>query len=75
MQTRLDKRGPIVVPETVRRRHGLHERDHLVWLDVGQTITVIPVPAEAIRALGGRGRGEGLVKESFFRGKYDSPGV
>ena len=63
MQTTLTKRGQTVVPAPIRKRHDLHEGDHLVWLDDGQTIKVIPVPADAIRALRGLGRGEKLVEK------------
>jgi AbrB family looped-hinge helix DNA binding protein len=63
MQTTLTKRGQTVVPAPIRKRHDLHEGDHLVWLDDGQTIRVIPVPEDVIRALRGLGRGEGLVEK------------
>lgn len=63
MQTTLTKRGQTVVPAPIRKRHDLREGDRLVWLDDGQTIRVIPVPEDAIRALRGLGRGEGLVEK------------
>lgn len=63
MQTTLTKRGQTVVPASIRKRHDLHEGDRLVWLDDGQTIKVVPVPADTIRALRGLGRGEELVEK------------
>lgn len=36
--------------------------DHLVWLDDGETIRVVPTPADPLHALRGRGRGEGLTE-------------
>lgn len=63
MQTTLTKRGQTVVPSSIRKRHDLREGDHLVWLDDGQTIKVIPVPADPIRALRGSGRGERLTEK------------
>ena len=63
LHTRLNKRGQIVVPVPIRKRYGLRAGDHLLWLDDGQTIQVIPVPVDAIRSLRRRGRGEGLVEK------------
>ena len=63
MRTTLTKRGQTVVPAPIRKRHDLQKGDHLVWLDDGQTIQVIPVPADPIRALRGLGRGEGLIEK------------
>jgi AbrB family looped-hinge helix DNA binding protein len=62
MQTTITKRGQTVVPATIRKRYQIQEGDHLVWLDDGQQIIVVPVPADPIKALRGRGRGEKLVE-------------
>jgi AbrB family looped-hinge helix DNA binding protein len=63
MQTTLTRRGQTVVPAPIRKRYDIREGDHLVWLDDGQNIKVIPVPSDPIRALRGAGRGEGLVEK------------
>jgi len=63
MQTAVTKRGQTVIPALIRKRYRIQEGDHLVWLDDGQTIRVVPVPADPIRALRGSGRGEGLVEK------------
>ena len=62
MLTAVTKRGQTVIPAPIRKRYDIEVGDHLVWLDDGETIKVIPVPADPVKALRGRGRGEKLVE-------------
>lgn len=61
MMTSITKRWQTVIPAPIRKRHAIREGDYLVWLDDGETIKVIPVPADPIQSLRGSGRGEPLV--------------
>lgn len=71
MQTTLTRRGQTVVPAPIRKRYDLREGDRLVWLDDGQNIKVIPIPADPIRALRGAGRGERLVEKLLLSRRED----
>jgi len=71
MQTAVTKRGQTVIPAQIRKKYQIQPGDHLVWLDDGQTIKVVPVPADTIRALRGRGRGERLVERLLTARRED----
>lgn len=71
METIVSQRGQTVVPAAIRAKHNIKDGDHLVWVDDGQTIRVIPVPADPIAALYGRGKGQGLTQKLLEeRAKY-----
>ena len=62
METAVTKRGQTTIPAGIRKKYQIKEGDYLVWLDDGQSIKVVPVPADPIRALRGSGRGERLLE-------------
>ena len=71
MQTAVTKRGQTVIPAQIRKKYHIQPGDHLVWLDDGQAIKVVPVPANTIHALRGRGRGERLVERLLTTRRED----
>ncbi len=71
LQTSVTKRWQTVIPAPIRKRYAIREGDYLVWLDDGQTIKVVPVPADPIRALRGAGRGERLVERLLASRRED----
>lgn len=63
MQTTISKRGQTVVPAAIRKRYNILDGDRLAWIDDGETIKIVPIPADPVRALKGIARGERLVQE------------
>ena len=71
MQTAVTKRGQTVIPAAIRRRYGIGEGDRIEWLDEGGSIRVVPVARDPVKALRGRGRGEGLLARLLETRKED----
>jgi AbrB family looped-hinge helix DNA binding protein len=74
METITSRRGQTVVPAEIRRRHNIKDGDHLIWIDDGQTIRVIPVPADPIKALRGSGKGQNLTATLLEERRKDREG-
>ena len=72
MQTMVTKRGQTVIPAAIRRRHHILDGAKLVWIDDGQTIRVVPVPADPIAALEGSAKGEELVVRLLAERRMDA---
>ena len=65
------RHGKAVVPIEIRERHNIKDGDQLVWIDDGQTIKVIPVPADPIKALRGSGKGQNLTTKLLEERRKD----
>lgn len=62
MKTTVTKRGQTVVPAAIRQRYGINGGAYLEWIDDGQVIKVILLPADPIKALRGSAKGERLTE-------------
>ena len=60
--TLVSKRGQTVIPAPIRKRYSIRGGDRLVWIDDGDVIKVIPVPADPVRAFRGSGKGKHLLE-------------
>ena len=71
METSVTKKGQTNIPAEIRKRHRIKEGDRLVWLDDGEAIRVVPLPADPLRALRGAGRGEDLLNRLLLNRRED----
>jgi len=62
MKSMVSKRWQTVIPAAIRRRHKIREGDMLEWIDDGETIRVVPITSDPVRALRGRAKGERLTE-------------
>jgi len=58
----VSKRWQTVIPAAIRRRHNIREGDLLEWIEDGETIRVVPITSDPVRALRGRAKGERLTE-------------
>lgn len=71
MQTAVSKRGQTVIPAAIRKRYQIGEGVHLVWLDDGETIKVVPVASDPLKSLRGRGSGKKMTERLLEERKKD----
>lgn len=60
MESTVTSRGQTVVPARIRKNHDIRPSSKLEWIDDGETIRVVPMPANAVRAA--RGATKGLLR-------------
>ncbi len=58
MRSTISSRGQTAVPAEIRRRFDLGDRSRLEWMVDGDVITVLPVPADPVRAFRGVSKGK-----------------
>lgn len=71
METAVTKKGQTNIPAAIRKRYQIHEGDRLVWIDEGEVIRVIPVPADPVAALRGSAKGERLLERLLQQRQQD----
>ena len=71
MQTAVTKRGQTVIPAAIRKRYHIDTGVQLVWLDDGENIRIVPVPADPVQALRGRARGKRITEHLLAERKKD----
>lgn len=72
MITTVTKRAQTVVPAVIRERYNIKDGDLLEWIDDGQVIKVIPLPADPISALRGSAKGERLTEKLIISRQEDN---
>ncbi|OGV70530.1 MAG: hypothetical protein A3K19_24725 [Lentisphaerae bacterium RIFOXYB12_FULL_65_16] len=71
MTTTVTGRGQTVVPARIRKNHHLGPASKLEWIDDGQSIRVIPLPADPVAAAQGMFKGAGLGAALLKRRRED----
>jgi len=71
MQTAVTKRGQTAIPAAIRKRYQIDNDAHLVWIDDGETIRVVPVKDNPLQSLRGRGRGKKLTERLLSERRKD----
>jgi bifunctional DNA-binding transcriptional regulator/antitoxin component of YhaV-PrlF toxin-antitoxin module len=60
MKTTVTARGQTVIPAKIRKEHQIEISTKLEWIDDGDTIRVVPLPTDSIKAA--RGISKGLYR-------------
>ena len=61
MRTKVTKRGQVSVPARIRKRLQIGAETQLEWIIEGNTVRIIPLPSDPLKAF--RGSGKTAVKD------------
>ena len=73
MKTTVTARGQIIVPAKIRKDHQIGAHTQLEWIDDGETIRVVPLPADTVRTAKGstKGSSQKLLAERTWERQRD----
>ncbi len=71
MKSTVTKRGQTVIPSPIRKKYKIKKGTALLWIDTGETIRVVPLPEDPVKALRGIAKGENLRKKLLQERKKD----
>lgn len=60
IKTTISKRGQTAVPADICKKYGIEAGHKIAWLDLGNMITIMPVPRSPIKSF--RGSSSNLLK-------------
>lgn len=60
IKTTVSKRGQTAVPAEICKKYGIKAGQKIAWLDLGNMITIMPMPKDAISSF--RGSSKGMLK-------------
>ncbi|MCX5749631.1 MAG: AbrB/MazE/SpoVT family DNA-binding domain-containing protein [Candidatus Saganbacteria bacterium] len=60
IKTTVSKRGQTAVPAEICNKYGIKAGQKIAWLDLGNMVSVVPVPENPIKSF--RGSSSGLYK-------------
>jgi bifunctional DNA-binding transcriptional regulator/antitoxin component of YhaV-PrlF toxin-antitoxin module len=60
IKTTVSKRWQTAVPSEICKKYGIKAGQRIAWLDLGNMITILPLPVDSIKAF--RGSSKDLLK-------------
>jgi len=71
METRVNKKGQIVIPSILRKKYGIKEGTRIILLDKEGSIVLKPITGQHIRKLQGSLKGTGILKALIAERRKD----